>query len=191
MRFDRCLAVIALCSTLTAVAHAGPVAPQAVVKRVKLVAHIGDSLFVTKPDQTAYGLVELTATGSSAQVLTATVPIRLRTTDPEVNVTLLQPLRLSNGRDDLANVKVVLKSNSDDVEIAANVGRALTIGKLARDDFSGFDEVRQVKISAKAPEASGASPVYGSYRGNMVLIFEPTASAGREPAPDAMAAAGE
>lgn len=191
MRFDQCLAVIGLCSALSAVAHADPAAPQAVVKRIKLVAHIGDSLFVTKLDHAPYDVVELTATGNSGQMMTATVPIHLRTTDPDVNVTLLQPLRLSNGRDDLTNAKVMLKGKSGDVEIVANTARVIAMGKPASDDFVGFDEVHQVKISAKAPAASEPSPVSRSYRGDVVLIFEPTAYAGRESAPTAMVAAGE
>ncbi|AOJ91229.1 hypothetical protein WS87_31405 [Burkholderia sp. MSMB0856] len=191
MRFGRCVAVVGLCSALTTIAHAGPETSHTVVKQVKLVAHIGDSLFVTKLDRTAYGVVELTAIGSSGPALTATVPIHIRTTDPDVRVTLQQPLRLSNGRGDLANAKVELMGKSGDVEIVANAGRVLTLEKPACDGFGGFDEVRQVKITAKVLAISEASPANASYRGDMVLIFEPTASAGRELVPGTIVTAGE
>ncbi|NHV27018.1 hypothetical protein [Burkholderia sp. D-99] len=191
MKIGTRLAALVAWGALAGIAHAGPASPQAVVKTITLTAHIGDSLFVSMPDNSAYGVVELTATDGSQQALAATLPIRVRTTNPDINVTLLQPLRLSNGRDDLVNAKVVLTGSAGDAEIAADAARVLTLGKRGRDGFDGYDETRQVKISAHAPAASEAVPAHGSYHGDMVLIFEPAASAGREPATGAIAAAGE
>ncbi|KAG8154826.1 hypothetical protein [Burkholderia catarinensis] len=193
MKIGTHLAALVACSALTGLAHAGPTSPQAVVKKITLIAHIGDSLFVSKPDNTAYDVVELNATDGRQQTFATTLPIRVRTTNPDINVTLLQPLRLSNGRDDLASAKVVLTGRTGDSEIASGAARTVTLVQPGHDGFDGYDETRNVKISARAPVASGAASTNGRYRGDLVLVFEPAASAGREPATGAgaVAAAGE
>ncbi|MEK7893805.1 hypothetical protein [Burkholderia contaminans] len=191
MKIGTQLAVLVACGALAGVAHAGPASPQAVVKKITLTPHIGDSLFVSNPDNAAYGVVELNATDARQQAFAAALPIRVRTTNPDINVTLLQPLRLSNGHDDLVSAKVLLTGNAGDAEIASDGARTLTLAKPAHDGFDGYDEVRTLKISAKAPVRGGAAPANGPYRGDLVLMFEPVASAGREPVTGAVAAAGE
>ncbi|MDR0242368.1 MAG: CS1 type fimbrial major subunit [Burkholderia sp.] len=186
------LAALVASSALTGLAHAGPTSPQAVVKTITLVAHIGDSLFASKPDNTAYDVVELTATDGTRQTFATTVPIRVRTTDPDIHVTLLQPLRLSNGRDDMVNAKVVLMTGgAANADIAPGAARAITLASRAHDGFDGYDETRNVKVSAQVPAAGDAASPNGRYHGDLVLVFEPAASAGREPATGAVAAAGE
>ena len=191
MKIRTHLATLVACSALTGIAHAGPASPQAVVKKITLTAHIGDSLFVSKPDNTACDVVELNAMDGTQQTLAAMPPLRVRTTNPEINVALLQPLRLSNGRDDLANAKVVLTGKAADAEIAPGGVRTLTLVSPGHEGFDGYDETRNVKISAQAPVADDAASPNGRYRGNLVLVFEPAASAGREPATGAVAVAGE
>ncbi|MCA7963499.1 hypothetical protein [Burkholderia cenocepacia] len=191
MKIRTSLTALVACGALTGIAHAGPTSPQAVVKKITLTAHIGDSLFVSQPANTAYGVVELSATDGRQPTFATTLPIRVRTTNPDINVTLLQPLRLSNGRDDLANTKVVLTGKAEDAEIAPGVGRTLMLVKPGRDGFDGYDETRNVKVSAQAPAVGGTAPINGHYRGDLVLVFEPAASAGREPTTGAVAAAGE
>lgn len=194
MKIGKQLAALVACGALTGVAHAGPASPQAVVKKITLTAHIGDSLFVSNPDDAAYGVVELNATDARQQTFAAALPIRVRTTNPDINVTLLQPLRLSNGHDDLVDAKVLLTGNAGkagDAEIASGGARTLTLAKPAHDGFDGYDETRTLKISAQAPGAGGAASAHGPYRGALVLMFEPAASAGREPATGAVAVAGE
>ncbi|AWV02760.1 hypothetical protein DM992_25665 [Burkholderia sp. JP2-270] len=174
------------------IAHAGPTSPQAVVKKIALTAHIGDSLFVPKPDNSAwYDVVELNATDRTQQSFASTLPIRVRTTNPDINVTLLQPLRLSNGRAEMAHAKVVLTGNAGNAEIASGSARTLTLVKPARDGFDGYDETRNLKVSAHVPAVSGAASTNGTYHGDPVLMFEPATSAGREPATGAVSAAGE
>ncbi|WP_175917177.1 CS1 type fimbrial major subunit [Burkholderia pyrrocinia] len=192
MKIGKHLAALAACGALTGIAHAGPASPQAVVKKITLTAHIGDSLFVSKPDNSAwYDVVELNATDRAQQSFATTLPIRVRTTNPDINVTLVQPLRLSNGRDEMANAKVVLTGKAGDAEIASGAARTLTLVKPARGEFAGYDETRNLKVSAHVPVVSGATSTNGSYHGDLVLMFEPAASAGREPATGAVAAAGE
>jgi len=189
MKIGKHLAVLVACGALTGIAHAGPASPQAVVKKITPTAHIGHSLFVSNPDNAAYGVVELNATDGGQQTFTAALPIRVRTTNPDINVMLLQPLRLSNGHDDLVNAKVLLTGNAGDAEIASGGARTLTLAKPAHDGFDGYDETRTLKISAQAPVGGAAASANGRYLGDLVLMFEPVASAGREPV--AVAVAGE
>ncbi|UEP51303.1 hypothetical protein LMA00_17730 [Burkholderia ambifaria] len=187
MKIGKHLAALAVCGALAGIAHAGPTSPQAVVRKITLTAHIGDSLFVSKPDNSAwYDVVELNATDRAQQAFAMTLPIRVRTTNPDINVTLLQPLRLTNGRDDMANAKVVLAGNAGDAEIASGAARTITLVKPGHDGFYGYDETHNLKVSAHASAVSGATLINGSYHGDLVLMFEPAASAGRE-----LAAAGE
>ncbi|WP_342705493.1 hypothetical protein OHZ10_18270 [Burkholderia arboris] len=186
------LAILVACSALTGIAHAGSTSPHAVVKKIRLTAHIGDSLFVSKPDNSAYDVVELNAMDGTQQTFATTLPLRVRATNPEIHVTLLQPLRLSNGRDDMVNAKVVLMAGgAGNADIAPGTARPITLVSPGHDGFDGYDETRNVKISAQAPGAGGAVSTNGCYRGDLVLVFEPAASAGREPATKAVAAADE
>lgn len=192
MKIRTHLATLVACGALTGIAHAGPTSPQAVVKTIRLTAHIGDSLFASKPDDTAYDVVELNAMDGAQQTFAATLPIRMRTTNPDINVTVLQPLRLSNGRDDMVNAKVVLMTGgAGTADIVPGAARPLTLVSRGHDGFDGYDETRNVKISAQAPVAGDAVSPNRHYRGDLVLVFEPAASAGREPATGAVASAGE
>ncbi|KVE00331.1 CS1 type fimbrial major subunit [Burkholderia anthina] len=188
MKTSRHLVALAVSIALIEVAHAGQTSPQAVVKTIRLTAHIGDILFVSQPDDPAYGLVELNDTDGKQQTFAAALPIHVRTTNPDINVTLLQPLRFSNGRDDMAHAKVVLTGKASSAEIAPGAAHALVATTRGRD---GYDETRMLKVSAQAPAASAAPPARGSYRGDLTLVFEPAASAGREPATAPTAVAGE
>ncbi|WGY70728.1 hypothetical protein KEC55_27285 [Burkholderia cepacia] len=192
MKIRTHLAAFVACSALTGIAHAGPTSPQMIVKKITLTAHIGDSLFASKPDNTAYDVVELSATDGTQQTFAATLPIRVRTTYPDFNVMLLQPLRLSNGHEDMANAKVVLMTGgAGKADITPGAARPITLVSRGHDGFDGYDETRNVKISAQAPVAGDAASPNGRYRGDLVLVFEPAASAGREPAAGAVAASGE
>ncbi|WP_269503227.1 hypothetical protein [Burkholderia sp. IMCC1007] len=175
MKIHKHLAALAACGALTGLAHAGPTSPQAVVKKITLTAHIGDSLFASKPDDSALNdVVELSATDRAPQIVGATLPIRVRTTGPDINVVLLQPM---------ADTKIVLTDRAGSVDMVPGAGRAVRLMKRSHDGFDGYDETRDLTISAPAPAVHGtAAPSGGRYPARVVLVFEPAASAGREPA---------
>ncbi|OXI43610.1 fimbrial assembly protein [Burkholderia aenigmatica] len=181
MKIGKYLIAAGACIAFTGIAQAGPTSPQAVVKTIRLTAHIGDSLFVSTPgDSAAYGVVELTATDGSPQTFGATLPIRVYTTNPDIRVALLQPLKLSNGRYGMTDAKVVLADKAGGADIAHDGARTLT---LVKPGINGYDETRTLTISANAPATRGAAGVNGSYRGDLVLMFEPVASAGDDAVP--------
>ncbi|WP_063552479.1 hypothetical protein [Burkholderia territorii] len=186
MKIGKCIIAAAVCIAFTGIVHAGPTSPQAVVKTIRLSARIDDSLFVSKPDTAAgFDVIELKPTGGARQTFGATVPVRIYTTNPDVHVALLQPLTLSNGRYDMTDTKVVLANDAGHAEIVGDGARTLT---LAKPGVNGYDETRSLTVSASAPAAHGAVEVNGSYRGDLVLMFEPVASAGDERAPGGVGA---
>ncbi|KVV49194.1 hypothetical protein WT27_03315 [Burkholderia territorii] len=180
MKIGKCIIVATACIAFTCIVHAGPTLPQAVVKTIRLTARIDDSLFVSKPDTAAgYGVIELEPTGGARPTFGATLPVRIYTTNPDIHVALLQPLTLSNGRYDMTDTKVMLANDAGHAEIVGDGARTLT---LARPGINGYDETRNLTVIATAPAAHGAADVNGSYRGDLVLMFEPVASAGDDKA---------
>ena len=187
MKIGKYIIAAGACIAFTGLAQAGPTSPHAVVKTIRLTAHIGDSLFVsTSGGAAAHGVVELNATDGSPQTFGATLPIRVYTTNPDVRVALLQPLRLSNGRYDMTDAKVVLADKAGGADIAHDGARTLT---LVKPGINGYDETRNLTIRANAPATRGAAGVNGSYRGDLVLMFEPVASAGDDTVPGGRVAA--
>lgn len=193
MKIRHPLVALAVCGALTGLAHAETASPQAVVKKISLTAHIGDSLFVSKPnDASLNDVVELTAMAGAQQTVAATLPIRVRATNPDINVVLLQPSGLPSGVDRPADVKVGLTGNTGNLDSVSGAGRTVRLAKHGHDGFDGYDETRDLKISAHAQDVRGtAAPAGGRYPASLVLVFEPAASAGREPAAAQVSAAGE
>ncbi|EDT41730.1 hypothetical protein [Burkholderia ambifaria] len=193
MKIHLQLAALAACGALTGSADAGPTSPQAVVKTIKLTAHIGDSLFVSKPDDSAWNdVVELTAMDSTQQNFGATLPIRVRTTSPDIHVVLLPPPGSLNGAEGPADTKVALTGNAGNPDMVSSAGRTITLVKRGRDAFDGFDETHDLQVSAPAPVVRAtAAPAGAREPRNLVLVFEPAASAGREPADGTVPATGK
>ncbi|WP_244097219.1 hypothetical protein [Burkholderia ambifaria] len=193
MKIHLQLAALVACGALTGIAEAGPTSPQAVVKTIKLTAHIGDSLFVSKPDDSAWNdVVELTAMDRAQRNFGATLPIRVRTTSPDVHVVLLQSPGALNGADGPGSAKVALTSNAGTPDMVSSAGRTITLVKRGRDGFDGYDETHDLQVSAPAPLVRAtAAPAGGREPGNLVLVFEPAASAGREPAEGTVSATGK
>ncbi|ABB10176.1 hypothetical protein [Burkholderia lata] len=179
MNIGKWIVALGVSGALAGVAQAGTVSNQAVVKTIRLTAHIGDSLYVSRPDSPAgYGVVELEATDRTQQSFRKTVPIRVWSTNPDFIVEVAHPLTLSNGPLEMTHATVTLTSAAGTSTIAP--GAAQTIAQVKQGTGAGsggFDEVHDLKISADAPPRSSAG-VNGSYRGDLVLLFEPRASAG-------------
>lgn len=91
----------------------------------------------------------------------------------------------------MADARGVLTGKTGDAEIVSGAARTITLVEPGHDGFDGYDETRNLKVSAHVPVVSGATSTIGSGHGDLVLAFEPAASAGREPATGAVAAAGE
>lgn len=92
----------------------------------------------------------------------------------------------------MADARVVLTGKTGGAEIVFGSARTITLVKPGHDGFDGYDETRNLKVSAHVLVVSGATSTNGSGHGDLVLVFdEPAASAGREPATGAVAAAGE
>ncbi|RQS58214.1 hypothetical protein DID99_05935 [Burkholderia sp. Bp8986] len=193
MKIHHQLAALAACCALTGLTYAGPTSPQAVVKKITLTANIGDSLFVSRPDNSALGdVVELNATGGAQQTVGATLPIRVRATNPDINVVLLRPSGSPSGVDGLADVKVGLTDNAGNRGMVPGAGRPVRLAKRGHDGFDGYDETHDVKISAHVQDVRGTGqPTVGRNPASVVLVFEPAASAGREPAVERVSAVGE
>ncbi|KVQ15988.1 CS1 type fimbrial major subunit [Burkholderia ubonensis] len=171
--------ILALCvsGALAGIAHAGQPSTQAVVKKITLTAHIGDSIFVSRPDGSAwYDVVELTANDNTQKTFSKTLPIRVWTKTPDFIVTLARPLRLSNGHGEMTNAKVALTGADGTAIVAPDSMRKVT--QVRPGDGGGFDEIHNLKISANAPARNGAARANGSYSGDLVLLFEPTAASG-------------
>ncbi len=176
MKIRKLVLALGASSALAGIAHAGQVSTEAVVKKITLTAHIGDSIFVSKPDgSTWYGTVELDADDYTQQTFNKTLPIRVWTKNPDFTVTLAHPLKLSNGSYEMANAQVVLTSAGGTSVVAPGATSKITQVKQAE---GGFDEVHDLKIRVAAPARTGAASTNGSYGGDLVLLFEPTASSG-------------
>ncbi|TCW82763.1 fimbrial assembly protein [Burkholderia sp. SRS-46] len=176
MKIHTLVLALGVSGALAGIAHAGQPSPQAVVKKITLTAHIGDSIFVSKPDgSTWYGTVELDANDYTQQSFNKTLPIRVWTKNPDFTVTLAHPLKLSNGSYEMANAQVVLTSTGGTQVVAPG-----TVGKITqvKQANGGFDEIHDLKINVDAPARTGAARINGSYVGDLVLLFEPTASSG-------------
>lgn len=183
MNIGKWIVALGVSGALAGVAHAGTVSNQAVVKTIRLTAHIGDSIYVSRPDSPAgYGVVELEAADRAQQSFRKTVPIRVWSTNPDFTVAVARPLMLSNGRLEMTHPTVMLTSAAGTSTITSGAVQTITQVKRGTGAGSdGYDEVHDLKISADAPPRSDAG-VNGSYRGDLVLLFETRASAGDDKA---------
>ncbi|MCA8252710.1 fimbrial protein [Burkholderia sp. AU31624] len=147
-----------------------------VSKKITLTAQINDGLFVSKPDgSTWYGTEELSATDYTQTKFEKSLPVRIWSTNADVNVSLAQPLKLASGKYEMKGVKVALSGNSGDTEVKFGAAQKFT---QVTSGTGGFDEVHNLKISAEAPAKVGEVSTNGSYSGDLVMVFEPVAASG-------------
>ncbi|WP_322066307.1 CS1 type fimbrial major subunit [Burkholderia ubonensis] len=177
MKIGKLILTLCVSGVLAGIAHADQPSTQAVVKKIRLTAHIGDSIFVSRPDGSAwYDVVELIANDSTQKTFSKTLPIRVWTKTPDFIVTLARPLRLANGDAEMTNARVTLTAADGTSVVAPDTVRKVT--QVRPGDDGGFDEIHNLKISANAPARNGAARANGSYSGDLVLLFEPTAASG-------------
>ncbi|MBM1189233.1 CS1 type fimbrial major subunit [Pseudomonas lundensis] len=168
MNFKVALIALGLSGALVGVAQA---ADNTVSKKITLTAQINDALFVSKPDgSTWYGTEELDATDYMQKKFTKTLPVRVWSTNDKFNISLAQPLKMSNGAYEMANASVNLGDKA--ITHGAPVAVTQTVAGVG-----GYDQIHNLGINVDAPTQSGAVSTNGSYTGDLVMIFEPVAAA--------------
>lgn len=146
-----------------------------VSKKITLTANINDVIFVSKPDGSSwYATEELDADDYKQQKFTKTLPIRIFTSGADFNASLAQPLKMSNGSYEMVDAKVFLSSAQGDKELSYGTTQKITQVVSTSD---GYDDVHDVNISVSAPPKNGALSTNGSYSGDLVMLFEPIATA--------------
>ncbi|WP_024914037.1 CS1 type fimbrial major subunit [Chania multitudinisentens] len=158
------LSTIAAAILSTGMAHAA----NGVKKEITIVANINDAIFVSKPDgSTWYDKEELYATDYRQTAFAShDLPVRIWTTDDEVNVSLVQPLTVSRvDGAQLADVAITFAGKP------VVQGSALNI-KQVNGVAGAYDNIYTLKINAKAPTAATGGN-NGSYQGDLVMLFEP------------------
>lgn len=158
------LSILSAAILSTGMAHAA----NGVKKEITIVANINDAIFVSKPDgSTWYDKEELYATDyRQAAFASNDLPVRVWTTDDEVNVSLMQPLTVA--RPDGAQLSAVAVTFAGKPVVQ---GTVLNI-KQVNGTTGAYDSTYTLKINAKAPTVvTGSSN--GSYQGDLVMLFEP------------------
>lgn len=169
---------LAMAFTFAGATHSANAANPGVSKTITLTAQINDSIFVSKPDgSTWYNTEELEADDHKQKHFSKVLPVRVLTKSADFNISLAQPLKMSSGKFEMLNPKVTLSSSTGDQEVKFAAQTKIT-QVTATDD--GFDGVYDLKIDVDAP-ARGAEGVDGSYTGDLVMLFEPSAASEATP----------
>ncbi|MHA7847794.1 CS1 type fimbrial major subunit [Serratia sp. D1N4] len=158
------LSVVAAAILSTGMAQAAT----GVNKKITIVANINDAIFVSKPDgSTWYDKEELFAKDyTQTSFASNDLPVRVYTTDTDVNVSLVQPLTVN--RLDGAQLSTVAVTFA---------GKPVVVGapvKVTQTTVApgGYDNTYNLKITAKAP-TNVTGTTNGSYQGDLVMLFEP------------------
>lgn len=171
------IALILAAAFLTAgAANAATKSENSVSKKITLTAQINDGIFVSKPDgSTWYNTEELEATDYKQTHFSKVLPIRVWTKNPEFKVILSQPLKMSSGYYEMQNPKVVLTTAQGDQELTQ--ATPATVTQVVKTD-DGYDAVYNLNIDVEAPPAAdaGKPSTNGSYSGDLVMLFEPSAA---------------
>lgn len=177
MKLKNILIAMGLSGALIGMAHAAPSSTNIVSKKITLTAQINDAMFVSKADGTTwYETEELEPLDQTQKAFSKTLPIRVWTKNSEFNVSLAQPLKMSNGTYEMTNTTVSIFHAGG--EGAVTFGKPLKVTQTVAGN-GGYDEVHNLKISAKAPTKTETGPsTDGSYSGDLVMLFEPVAASG-------------
>ena len=173
MKLNKILIALGLAGAFAGTALAATPAEisKSVTKSITLTAQINDAIFVSKPDgSTWYGTEELEPEDHKQLKFSKTLPIRIFSKAPGINVKLAQPLKLSNGHLEMSNAQVILTHAAGDETLAYGTQKAIT--QVVKTD-GGYDEIHNLEISVDSPKQSGTQTTNGSYSGNLVMVFEP------------------
>ncbi|MCK3838809.1 MULTISPECIES: CS1 type fimbrial major subunit [Pseudomonas] len=175
MKFSKLVLAIGIATSLISAAHAA--APKdSVSKKITLTAQINDAIFVSKPDgSTWYSTEELDADDYQQKKFSKTLPVRVWSKNSEFNVSLAQPLKMSNGNYEMTNPEVTIGSGQGEVPVS--FGNSQKITQITAGN-GGFDEIHDLNIKVDAPVQNGQLSTNGSYSGDLVMVFEPVAATG-------------
>ena len=167
MNFKVALIALGLSAAMVGMVQA---ADNTVSKKITLTAQINDQLFVSKTDgSTWYGTEELAAADQTQRKFSKTLPVRVWSTTEEFNISLAQPLKMSNGTYEMTNAVVGLGDQ------AVTYGTPVAVTQTTAG-VGGFDQVHNLAVSVDAPTKIGNVSTNGSYSGDLVMIFEPVAA---------------
>ncbi|MEK7886882.1 CS1 type fimbrial major subunit [Burkholderia contaminans] len=175
MKLSKLVLAMGVTTALFGIAHTAQAA-DSVSKKITLTAQINDGIFVSKPDgSTWYGTEELEANDYTQTKFSKTLPVRVYTKNPDFNIWLKQPLKMSNGDYEMKNAKVTIGAAAGEAEVKYGAVQKVTQTVAGN---GGFDEIHDLKINVDAPTMVGTNSTNGSYSGDLVMVFEPLAAAG-------------
>lgn len=167
MQLNKILLALGLAGALVGMAHAAPVS-----KSITLTAQINDAIFVSKPDgSTWYGTEALEPADYTQRKFSKTLPIRVWTKTANFNVSLSQPLKMSNGHYEMTGATVNFTHAGG--ETALEHGKPQKITQVVAG-LNGFDEIHNLEISVNSPTQAAGDNTNGSYNGELVMLFETT-----------------
>lgn len=178
MKLSKFATLLSLSLFACASVNAANTSAGSVSKKITLTAQISDSIYVSKPDGTSwYNTEELEADDNMQKHFSKMLPFRVWSKSKDFKISLAQPLILSNGHYDMLNTKVIVGTPLGDIDVKYGAGQTITqpVG-----DKEGFDSVYNVVIETDAPvadETQGSPSTIGSYSGDLVMLFEPSAAA--------------
>lgn len=158
------LSVVAAAIFSTGMAQAA----DGVKKEITIVATINDAIFVSKPDgSTWYDKEELFAKDyTQTEFASNDLPVRVYTTDDEVNVSLVQPLSVTRfDGAQLSDIGITFAGKQVVQGTPVQVMQTTTAP-------GGYDNTYTLKINAKAP-TNATGTTNGQYQGDLVMLFEP------------------
>ncbi|MDN7491524.1 fimbrial assembly protein [Burkholderia sp. AU31652] len=174
MKLSKLVLAMGVTTALFGMAHTAQA--ESVSKKITLTAQINDGIFVSKPDgSTWYSTEELQPTDYTQTKFSKSLPIRVFTKNSDFNISLAQPLKLSNGNYEMTSPVITLGSAAGEKEV--KFGAVQPIKQTVAGN-GGFDEIHNVNIKVDAPKMVGSNSTNGSYSGDLVMVFEPVAAAG-------------
>ncbi|WP_175812888.1 CS1 type fimbrial major subunit [Burkholderia contaminans] len=174
MKISKLVFALGIAGAVISTAQAAPKSDNQVSKKITLTAQINDGIFVSKPDGSSwYSSEELDAEDYTQKKFNKTLPIRVWTKNADFNVSLAQPLKMASNNYEMKNAKVAFTSTAGD--IALEDGSVKKITQTVPGN-GGFDEIHNLKVSVEAPTQVGTLSTNGSYSGDLVMLFEPTAA---------------